>query len=80
MAAGVDFVLVFLAYYLILAFRFQSSIPADMGLGSDKFNIFIVAAIILHLGLNAVFHVYSIVNRYVGLPQACGWLGRRWSQ
>ena len=75
MAAGVDFVLVFLAYYLLLAFRFQGSIPADMGLGSDKFNIFLVAAIILHLGFNTVFRVYSIVNRHVGLPQAC-WVVR----
>ncbi len=70
MAAGVDFILIFFAYYLILVFRFQGSIPADMSLGSYKFGVFLAAAMILHLGLNGVFHVYSIVNRYVGLPQA----------
>ena len=70
MAAGVDFILVFLAYYLILVFRFQGSLPADMGLGSYKFGVFFAAAVIVHLGLNSMCHVYSIVNRYVGLPQA----------
>lgn len=70
MAAAVDVVLIFLAYYLILVFRLQGSVPESMGLGSQPFLIFLAAAVVLHLGFNTLFHVYSIVNRYVGLPQA----------
>jgi FlaA1/EpsC-like NDP-sugar epimerase len=74
-AAALDLVIVVLAYYLILAFRFQGSIPGSMHFGSLNLAIFLSAAIVLHICLNAVFHVYSIVNRYVGLHQAT-WIAK----
>ena len=70
MAAAIDLVIVVLSYYLILAFRFQGSIPDDMDWGSYNLTVFLIAAVVFHLGFNALFHVYAIVNRYVGLPQA----------
>ncbi|MGI5939419.1 MAG: polysaccharide biosynthesis protein [Thermoleophilia bacterium] len=75
LAAGIDLVLVFLAYYLILLFYSQGAPSLGMYVDSTHFIIFMVAAIVLHLCLNAVFRVYSIVNRYVGLPQAV-WIVR----
>ena len=70
LAALLDLIIVFFAYYLIVVFRYEGSIPEKTSLGSPDFSIFIIAAIVLHLGFNAVFHVYSIVTRYVGLSQA----------
>jgi FlaA1/EpsC-like NDP-sugar epimerase len=69
-AALLDATIVVLAYYLILAFRFDGAIPRGMRLGSLDLMVFLCVAIVLHVCLNAAFRVYSIVNRYVGLSQA----------
>ncbi|MBN1630197.1 MAG: hypothetical protein JW990_10565, partial [Thermoleophilia bacterium] len=75
MAAGLDLLIVILAYWLALAFRFAGSVPESTNWGSRNLSIFLAAAVVVHLGLNTVFRVYSIVNRYVGLPQARWMLG-----
>ena len=77
LAAVLDACVVFLAYYLILTFRFAGDIPDTMHLGSRNLALFLVAAVVFHISLNAAFRVYSIVSRYVGLRQALwiSWAG-----
>ncbi len=70
LASVLDVLIVVVAYYLILAFRYQGAIPLRLHFHSMELWGFIAAAVGLHLALNWVFHVYSIVNKYVGLHQA----------
>jgi FlaA1/EpsC-like NDP-sugar epimerase len=66
---AVDAVLLVLAYYLALAFRFEGRIPPSLGL-EGSFPIFIVLAIAVHIYVNWAARAYTIVNRYIGLRQA----------
>ena len=70
LAVLLDVIIIVLAYDVILGFRFQRAVPDDFVLGSPKVLHFLVIAVVVHVGFNAGYHVYSIVNRYVGLPQA----------
>ena len=69
LATAVDAVLLALAYYLALAFRFEGRIPPSLGL-RGSFPFFIVLAIAVHLYVNWAARAYTIVNRYIGLRQA----------
>ena len=69
LATAVDAILLVLAYYLALAFRFEGRIPHSLGL-EGSFPAFIVLAIAVHLYVNWAARAYTIVNRYIGLRQA----------
>ncbi len=69
LAIGVDAILLMLAYYLALAFRFEGRIPPSLGL-EGSFPVFIVLAIAVHIYVNWAARAYTIVNRYIGLRQA----------
>ena len=58
------------SYSVMLTFRFQEHIPGVFGINGANFWLFMALAVTSHLLLNWVFHVYSIVTRYVGLSQA----------
>jgi FlaA1/EpsC-like NDP-sugar epimerase len=70
LAGTLDLVIVVIAYYLMLVFRYQGHLPQGLGFGSYRLSVFLATAVVVHLSFNALFHVYSIVHRYVGLPQA----------
>ena len=65
-----DLVIIVLAYYLILVFPLRGLRAFGHALRLLQLDVFLCAAVVLHLCLNAIFRVYSIVNRYVGLAQA----------
>ncbi len=69
LAMAIDVPLVGLSYYLALTFRFEGHVPAGLG-PRGTFPVFVILAIVLHLGANRLARVYSIVNRYIGLKQA----------
>ena len=69
LATAVDAILLVVAYYLALAFRFEGRIPHSLGL-EGSFPIFIVLAIAVHIYVNWAARAYTIVNRYIGLRQA----------
>ncbi|MBU2603174.1 MAG: polysaccharide biosynthesis protein [Actinobacteria bacterium] len=70
LAMVIDAIIIVIAYYATLAFRFAGRIPEDISFTSRSFAIFAALAIFAHLAANWVGSVYAIVNRYVGLPQA----------
>jgi FlaA1/EpsC-like NDP-sugar epimerase len=63
-------VIVVLSYYAMLIFRYEGYLPEGLEFGSYRLSFFLGAAVIVHLAFNSFLHVYSIVNRYVGLQQA----------
>jgi len=65
-----DAAVVIASYSLMLSFRFQEHIPAVFGIHGSNYWVFMALAVASHVLLNWLFHVYSIVNRYVGLSQA----------
>lgn len=68
-AVGADVVAVFVAYYLMLLFRYQGMLP-DWTPWTAQFAAFIAMAVVIHVGINWATGVYSIVNRYMSLIQA----------
>jgi FlaA1/EpsC-like NDP-sugar epimerase len=69
LAVAIDVVIIVLAYYLILNFRYAWSFSDWRGWNTD-FAIFAGMAVVVHLGLNWITGVYSIVSRYMSLAQA----------
>lgn len=69
LAAGVDAVLVASMYYIVLNFRYAGSF-ADWKSVTADFALFLGAAVVLHLTVNWLTGVYSIVSRYMSLAQA----------
>lgn len=70
LAMAIDATIIVVVYYATLAFRFAGRVPEDISFTSRSFAIFAALAIVAHLVANWVGSVYTIVNRYVGLPQA----------
>lgn len=70
LAMAIDVAIVVYSYYAALAFRFAGHIPEHLAFQSRNFLIFAGLASAAHLAANWSAAVYSIVNRYVGLPQA----------
>lgn len=70
LAAGLDLILVLAAYFLVFGFRYQASWPEQISVSPYGFGVFMVIAVVVHLAFNTLFRVYSIINRYVGVPQA----------
>ncbi len=69
LAVAVDVAIIVLAYYLVLNFRYAWSF-ADWRVWSADFAIFAGMAVLVHLGINWIAGVYSIVSRYMSLAQA----------
>lgn len=69
LAAGVDAALVACMYYLVLNFRYAGSF-ADWKSVTADFGLFLGAAVVVHLTVNRLTGVYSIVSRYMSLAQA----------
>ena len=70
LAAGVDVVIILVAYYLALVFRFAGEIPPQLSYHGASFLTFAPLAVVAHLVTNRFGRVYRIVNRYIGLVQA----------
>ncbi len=70
LAMAIDAIIIVVAYYAALLFRFAGDIPAELTFTSRHFVTFAALAIVAHLVANWVGSVYTIVNRYVGLSQA----------
>ncbi len=68
-AMAVDAVVVVLVYYLVLNFRYAGSM-ADWEAWSAQFAIFAAMAVVVHLVVNWLTGVYTIVSRYMSLAQA----------
>ena len=69
LAIAVDALIVVLAYYLALTFRFEGRIPHSLGF-EGTFWFFAVPAVVIHAVANAASNAYRIMNRYIGLEQA----------
>jgi len=68
-AMAADVVIVFAMYYLLLNFRYAGTVEGWSAWTLD-FAIFAVVAIVVHVAVNWLTGVYSIVNRYMSLAQA----------
>jgi FlaA1/EpsC-like NDP-sugar epimerase len=66
---SVDVAIVLLSYYLVLNFRFAGSL-SDWMAWSAGFALFAGIAVVVHVTVNWLTGVYSIVGRYMGLAQA----------
>ena len=69
LAIAVDALIVVVAYYLALTFRFEGRIPHSLGI-EGTFWFFAIPAIVVHVVANAASNAYRIMNRYIGLEQA----------
>jgi FlaA1/EpsC-like NDP-sugar epimerase len=69
MAMVTDVAIVILCYYLALNFRYEGSLLHWVAWTAD-FAIFISVAIVVHLLINWLTGVYSIVGRYMSLAHA----------
>jgi FlaA1/EpsC-like NDP-sugar epimerase len=68
-AIAVDTVVVLLAYYLALNFRYAGTM-ADWKAWTASFALFAAVAVVVHIAINWLTGVYTIVSRYMSLAQA----------
>lgn len=64
-----DLGIVLLAYYLVLIFRYEGILPEWTAWTAD-FATFAAMAVVVHIVVNWVTGIYTIINRYMSLIQA----------
>lgn len=66
---GMDVVIVLVAYLLVLMFRYEGMLP-EWTVWTADFAIFAAVAIVVHVAVNWLTGIYTIINRYMSLIQA----------
>jgi FlaA1/EpsC-like NDP-sugar epimerase len=71
-ASVFDIVVVLSVYYLLFDFRsaLATGPPGHWHPWTAEFGLFVSAAVAVHLGLNLVLGNYSVLNKFIGLPEA----------
>lgn len=69
MTMAMDIVIILVMYYLVLNFRYAGSLT-DWETWTSGFAIFAAVAVVVHLAVNWLTGVYTIVGRYMSLAQA----------
>jgi len=69
LAMAADVAVVLVAYYAVLNFRY-AGVDSDWQVWTADLAIFSAIAIVVHLAINWLTGVYSIVSRYMSLAQA----------
>lgn len=70
-ASVFDIVVILVVYYLL--FDFRETLGGSLGHWhpwTPEFGLFVSAAVATHLGLNFLFGNYSVLNKFIGLPEA----------
>ena len=66
---AMDVLIVLAAYYLVLMFRYAGTTP-EWHAWTSSLAIFAAIAVVVHLAINWLTGIYTIINRYMSLVQA----------